>query len=420
MVAVIHSGRSLRQALRYNEQKVELGHALCLEAVHYPKRVEDLTFEQKLSRLQRLAALNEKTKVNSVHISLNFDPSEQLSPDLLKSITAAYMEGIGFGGQPYLVYQHLDAGHPHVHVVTTNIRQNGKRIALHNLGKGLSETTRKTLEQRFGLVSAHSKKQKHQASPVAPVQYGKVDTKQAVARVLEAVLPHYRYTNLEELNAVLKLYGVMADRGNRQSHLYKVRGLYYRVLNAKGQKVGSPIKASAFAGRPTLSFLEQKFSQNKVLRQGKEQRIQAAIDWALLKPQSFFSLVKHLEQEGILTLVDKNRAGEIKDITFIDQQTKCIFNAHELGPAYSTEKLQQRCTETMVQEQHPSQHLSLRERLLQTLAKESTHAPTLSNNVSQTLEKTTHQLLNPIKEDNAVPKQLIKQKKKRKRQSLHL
>ncbi|MGI8583448.1 MAG: relaxase/mobilization nuclease domain-containing protein [Chitinophagaceae bacterium] len=39
------------------------------------------------------------------------------------------MDKIGFAEQPYLVYQHLDAGHPHIHIVTTNIQQSGKRIS---------------------------------------------------------------------------------------------------------------------------------------------------------------------------------------------------------------------------------------------------------------------------------------------------
>ncbi len=84
MVAVIHASSSLRNALNYNEQKVNEHVATCLAAVNYPKDVEDLTFHQKLNRLQNQADLNSKTKVNSVHISLNFDPSERLSEEKLK------------------------------------------------------------------------------------------------------------------------------------------------------------------------------------------------------------------------------------------------------------------------------------------------------------------------------------------------
>lgn len=73
MVAVIHSGSSLRSSLNYNEQKVKEQVADCIAAVNYPKDAEDLNFNQKLNQ----AALNDRTKVNCVHISLNFDPSEK-------------------------------------------------------------------------------------------------------------------------------------------------------------------------------------------------------------------------------------------------------------------------------------------------------------------------------------------------------
>ena len=76
MVAVIHASSSLRNALNYNEQKVKEQVATCLAAVNYPKDVEDLTFYQKLNRLQNQADLNIKTKINSVHISLNFEKHE--------------------------------------------------------------------------------------------------------------------------------------------------------------------------------------------------------------------------------------------------------------------------------------------------------------------------------------------------------
>lgn len=69
-----------------------------------------MTFHLKLNRFLKLASLNENAKRNTVHISLNFDPSENHSKENLKQIAKVYMDKIGFGKQPYLVYQHYDAG----------------------------------------------------------------------------------------------------------------------------------------------------------------------------------------------------------------------------------------------------------------------------------------------------------------------
>ena len=90
--------------------------AALLHSGKYPKDTELLGFSDKINRLQKLAALNQQTKINCVHVSLNFDPYDKLSEEKLKEIADVYMQKIGFADQPYLVYQHHDAGHPHLHV----------------------------------------------------------------------------------------------------------------------------------------------------------------------------------------------------------------------------------------------------------------------------------------------------------------
>src|SRR5579875_397500 len=132
MVAVIHSGKSLRNILHYNEQKVSDGRAELIHSQNFAKDTELLFLKDKIGTLQKLASLNNRTKTNAVHISLNFDSSDELNGEKVKRIANNYMQQIGFGEQPFLVYQHHDAGHPHLHIVTTNIRCNASRIPLHN------------------------------------------------------------------------------------------------------------------------------------------------------------------------------------------------------------------------------------------------------------------------------------------------
>jgi hypothetical protein len=116
VVAVIKTGHSILRLLNYNENKVKEGAATFLGAQNYPINPERLTFSQKLNRLILQAALNENVTRNSVHISLNFDPSEKLSGECLQEIAEVYMDKIGLGDLPFLIYQHFDAGHPHIHV----------------------------------------------------------------------------------------------------------------------------------------------------------------------------------------------------------------------------------------------------------------------------------------------------------------
>lgn len=340
MVAVMSFGSSIRRILTYNEQKVSEGKAVCLQAVNFPLEADEMSADQKLFLLQNQASLNSRAKINSVHVSLNFDPSEQLSEKLLREIAGQYMERIGFGGQPYLLYQHHDAGHPHCHLVSTNIRYDGSRISLHNLGKVQSEATRKALEAEYNLVRAEDQKRKlFQVKPVdvKAVQYGKTDTKRAIGSVLASVLNRYAYTSLSELNAVLNLYNITADRGTEGSRTHQKGGLFYRLLDEKGEKVGVPIKASLFHNKPGLKYLESRFVINKARRKEHQLRLKSAIDRALYLRQrpSLPGLISELKKQGIDTVIRANTEGRIYGITFVDHVRKTVFNGSDIGKNYS-------------------------------------------------------------------------------------
>src|ERR1700712_527013 len=109
MVARITTPKSINRALNYNEQKVQAGKAECLYAGNFLKEVSELNFYQRLERFEYQNALNQRAKTNTLHISLNFDAADKLGGEKLVEIANSYMDKIGFGEQPYLVYQHHDA-----------------------------------------------------------------------------------------------------------------------------------------------------------------------------------------------------------------------------------------------------------------------------------------------------------------------
>lgn len=348
MVAIIKTGHSIRAMLNYNENKVKEGKAECIGQGNYPVDAERLTYAMKLNRLEKQCKLNENVKRNTAHISLNFDPSEaSLQKEKLLEIAGSYMDKIGFGNQPYLIYQHNDAGHPHIHITTINVQENGKRIAIHNIGKDKSEPARKEIEEAFDLIKAENQKKKeYKPEPVsARVQYGKAETKKAIENVLKFVVNNYKYTSLPELNAVLKLYNIEADKGTENSRVAKHNGLLYHALDEKGNRVGVPIKASRFFGQPTLRNLEKQFAINEIKRQLDKSRIKIAIDTAFLKKNIFIlpQLVMQLQKEGIDTLLRQNSERLVYGVTFVDNKTKSVFNGSNIGKEYSAKGLQDRC-----------------------------------------------------------------------------
>jgi hypothetical protein len=344
MVAVIKAGKSLRNALHYNENKVKQEVAKLIHSIGFPKDTGELGFTDKIGRFQKLTELNDRVKVNSVHISLNFDTSENIPVDKLRQISDAYMQKIGFGKQPYLVYRHDDAAHPHIHVVTTNIRADGSYIKLHNIGKNQSEIARKEIEQEFNLVKAdsHQRQAQYEIKPVSiqiiiPGKSTKSGIKRAITNVLDAVLPVYKYTSLPELNAVLSQYNILADQGGKESRMQKNNGLVYRVLDEQGRKTGVPIPASDIYNKPTMKVLAKKFIENDALREPHKRRIKNAIDLAILKKggSTTAGFKNELQKEKVLLVIRQNEQGRIYGLTYVDQLTKCVFNGSDLGKNYS-------------------------------------------------------------------------------------
>lgn len=341
MVAKIKTGRSVSGAINYNEHKVRVGKAELISAQGYLKDPPNLSFTDKLQRLTDLTNRNERTRVNALHVSLNFAVSENLDKDVLQQIADEYMEGLGFGKQPYLVYQHYDAGHPHLHIVTTNIEPDGKRISFHLLANRASESARKQVELNYNLVKAEDqgKQQNLISKPLLQVDYGKAELKRSITNVVNEIVKAYKFTSIPELNAVLNQYNITADRGSKDSRMYVKNGLVYWVLDGKGNKIGVPIKASSIYCKPTLKALEDRFRLNEVLRKPLKEDIKSKIDKVLATPVSKTAFQKKLNEDGIQVIFRQNDEGRLYGITFVDHGSKSVFNGSDLGKNYSAATL---------------------------------------------------------------------------------
>ncbi|MEO8887314.1 MAG: relaxase/mobilization nuclease domain-containing protein [Mucilaginibacter sp.] len=346
MVAKIKSGKSLKGALNYNENKVKQGKAALIEAVGYFKDLKDLNFYDKLLRLTDLAQRNERTKTNTVHISLNFANGETPTTETLQAITQDYMQGIGFENQPYLVYRHSDAGHPHIHIVTTNIKKSGERISLHYLGQNQSEKARKSIEIKYNLIKAEEQQQQKPDLRVVPAEYGKQETKRAITNIVNQVVRTYKFTSIPELNAVLQQYHIQADRGSKESRIQAYGGLVYWITDKEGNKTGVPIKASSIYGKPTLNTLAEKFRLNETLRKPLKEKLSIAISEALSLATDRQSFERALKNQNIEVLFRRSDDGRIYGTTFIDHENKAVFNGSDLGKEFSANPLNAKFNKT--------------------------------------------------------------------------
>jgi hypothetical protein len=343
MVARILTGESIRGLINYNESRVASGTVTPILASRFGLDIEQLELRHKVARFEHLTKLNSRVKTNAVHIMLNFHRSEILSVETLQKIAVDYMDKIGFGDQPFLAYKHDDASHPHIHIVTTNIRADSTRIDMHNIGKLQSENARKEIELEYHLLKAEGRGTEQPILPanIEIAAYGEKQTKRSIYNVVTAVLRSYKFTSLAEYNAVLNTFNVIADRGPEDSIMFQKRGLVYSILDADGKRVGIPFKASSFAGKPILNKVESRFTRNLEKRKVYAEQLRSAVSKALEKdhPVSQDDLINALGQQGISVLFRQNSEGRVYGLTYIDHNSRCVFNGSDLGKTFSVKAI---------------------------------------------------------------------------------
>ncbi|MCF0075390.1 relaxase/mobilization nuclease domain-containing protein [Dyadobacter sp. CY261] len=423
MVAIVRSSRSAKRRCQYNEAKVETGQAECIMAGNYPCEPEDLTATQRARLLEKRLDLNARSQKSALHIVLSFHPQDQLSRAALRKISQRYMDQTGLGDQPFLVYQHLDTLHPHLHIVTVTIKADGAVIDAFPKKLAVDNNVIKRIEEDFRLTAAQGRSIKeHKADSAQKLRYGKMQTVEAIGQVLSVVLPNFKYSSVLELNAILRHYNLIAKTGRPTSKISQNQGLAYQMLSEDGKTIGVPVKASSLPSKPTLAYLRQRFKANALTSTPQQQRIKTLIDLALLSLEvaDLSDLQASLSSEGVKTVFAYDSNAALREIIFIDFRARSAFSAARLGERYTPSKilLLDEAAPIKMQAPQPTHQASISDALQADLAPGKPAGPLLA---SQSPESSADEgflslLLQPVKSDERLPYELRKQAKKKRRQ----
>lgn len=129
MVAKISVGSSLYGALSYNGEKInkEEGRVLSTNKIYVPPDGK-IGIPEMVEDFKNYMPKTGRTKKPVLHISLNPHPDDVLSDSDLTNIAREYLDKLGFGEQPYIIYKHTDIERHHIHIVTVNVDEQGKRL----------------------------------------------------------------------------------------------------------------------------------------------------------------------------------------------------------------------------------------------------------------------------------------------------
>jgi hypothetical protein len=278
---------------------------------------------------------NKRTEKPGLHVSLNPDPKDKLSVEQLSEIAQEYMQKMGYGDQPFIVYNHEDIERRHIHIVSLRVDENGKKID-HNFERRRSMDICRELEQKYGLVPA-DQKQRQEGLPLKPVRYEDGDVKYQISNVIRTVARDYHFQSLKEYRALLTLYNIGMEevRGEIKGKEYK--GLVYSALNDKGEKAGNPFKSSLFGKSVGIEALEKRIEKSAeiIKSKGLKDRSKQVIASAMRTCNNRPDFEKALKKQGISVLFRTNDEGRIYGATFIDHEQKAVFNGSRVGKEFS-------------------------------------------------------------------------------------
>ena len=129
MVAKISLGSSLYGALAYNGEKInkDEGRLLATNKI-YNDGSGTVDIRRAMEDFGRFMPTNVRTEKPVLHISLNPHPDDRLTDTDLTDIAREYLDRLGYGNQPYMVYKHEDIDRHHLHIVTVNVDETGRRL----------------------------------------------------------------------------------------------------------------------------------------------------------------------------------------------------------------------------------------------------------------------------------------------------
>jgi len=239
MIAKISNGKNFYGAANYNQLKVNDGKANILHSQNLRKTSPKY--------VQETFSLANRTKIKNpvFHVSLSFSTADKgkLNNEKMLEITQDYIEKMGYGKQPYIVYRHNDTAHPHVHILTSRVDVATQKKLPHDFEHRKSKRITDNLEVQYDLTISDKQ----------------ILAKREMLGDLQKAIQNGKPESLKKLNKELSNMG--SDIRAKQ----KGKGIvYYRVVEDGGKQMTKSVKSSLFkdVGLDKKS-LDKEFSKNQ-------------------------------------------------------------------------------------------------------------------------------------------------------------
>ena len=260
-----------------------------------------------------------------IHISLNPHPDDHLTDTELEQLAREYLDRLGYGDQPYLVFKHEDISRHHLHIVSVNVDERGRRLNrdfIHRRSKRITSE----LEKKYGLHPA-DRRQHRTDNPLRRVDVSQGDVKRQVSNVAKAVMAGYKFQTMGEYRALLSLYNVTVEEARGMVDGREYHGMVYSATDDTGNRTGTPFKASRIGKSVGYEAVQRRFEYSK--EQIRDRRLaettRRTVAAALARTYRREEFVTLLRDKGVDVVFRHTDEGRIYGATFIDHRTGCVL-----------------------------------------------------------------------------------------------
>lgn len=345
MVANIRTGATVGGAVRYNEEKVNRGQA---EVLFWHRMLDPFDTAGRMSHERCMASFepflqaNRRTTNTVFHVSLNPSPEDRLTDEQLGEIAREYMERMGYGEQPYIVFKHRDIAREHLHIVSLRIDRNGRKLP-HDFEARRSVEITRALEQKYGLHPSIKGQELQDREGLRKVDYQKGDVKQQVSSTVRSCLRYYRCASFGEWRTLLEAFNVSAEERTGTIDGRDYAGMIYGALTDDGYGIGTPFKSSRIGKDVGYEALQRYYERSKTALKepGALDELREKIADGMARSSSRAEFCERLHDTGVDVVFRLNAAGRIYGVTFIDHEQRIVANGSLLDRSFSANAFEQ-------------------------------------------------------------------------------
>ena len=339
MVANIRSGSSPGGALYYNKEKVDKDEA---EVLLWQKMLEPydkcgrLDIDACMESFMPYLEANRRTTNTVFHASLNPSPEDRLTDEQLRKIACEYMERMGYGEQPYIVFKHKDISREHLHIVSLRVDEQGRKLP-HDFEARRSMEILRDLERKYGLHPSVKGQGLTDKEGLRKVNYPDGNVKRQVSSVVRACLRNYRCSSYGEFRTLLELFNISVEERTGTIDGRNYAGIVYGALTDDGYGIGTPFKSSRIGKDVGYKALQKYYatSKDRLKEKGSLDSLRQTVKDAMSPHNTRDEFRQLLKADGIDAVFRMNPIGRIYGVTFIDHNTGIVANGSVLGKEFS-------------------------------------------------------------------------------------